>query len=65
MTKHKINDDRFFEAMTKRGWTLDSNNTWITPPGKMRPQMEKEYKEAILEAVECPHEEAGADDAKS
>ncbi len=57
--KHNLNNDRFHDAMIKRGWHLDSNLTWISPPGLSRVMMEKSFKEAIIDSVECPHEEAG------
>lgn len=57
--KHTLDNNRFHDAMIRRGWKLDSNQTWIGPPGKSRVGMEKDFKECIIESIHCPHEEAG------
>ena len=60
MPKHTLDKARFHAAMTKRGWNLDGpQNTWICPPGRTRQQMEDDWLASLLEAIECPHEEAG------
>lgn len=58
---HKLDSDRFHDAMKRRGWILDKYNTWIIPSGNSRAQSEKQWTEALLEAVQCPHEEAGTE----
>jgi len=59
--KHTLDKDRFHNAMKKRGWNLDGpEGSWIAPMGSTRRKMEQDWLESLLEAVECPHEEAGA-----
>jgi hypothetical protein len=58
---HTIDKNRFHDAMIRRGWVYDSNHVWNIPVGNTREKSEKEWTEALLESVICPHEEAGVE----
>jgi hypothetical protein len=57
---HKIDEDRFVVALSERGWRYGAAG-WVAPAGSVRLKMENDWKEALLAAVVCPHEEAGAE----
>ena len=59
---HTIDKARFHQAMINRGWNLDGpSGTWIAPSGSTRTSMEKDWSAALIEAITCPHEEAGVE----
>jgi hypothetical protein len=60
-TTHAIDDARFGAELEKRGWYFDTLQHAWTKPGALRVAMERDWREALLAAVKCPHEEAGAE----
>lgn len=58
-SSHKIDNSRFGAELEKRGWYFDTSEHGWVKPGGLRVVMEKDWKEALLAAVVCPHEEAG------
>lgn len=56
MTAHSIDEERFAIALTERGWKLDSSYGWVKQSGAQRAQMERDWREALLAAVQCPYE---------
>jgi len=62
--KHKINREKFFAEMGRRGWTLDPNG-WIIPEGRRRADQEADWYDALLMSIECecPYAETKASSA--
>ena len=55
-TKHTLNKEKFLVAMLSRGWQFSDAYGWTAPMSRTKRQMEQQWIESILEAVECPHE---------
>lgn len=56
--QHRINRDKFFQEMKRRGWILDGEVGWLIPSGRRSHDREVDWYESLLASIECPHEAA-------
>ena len=54
---HTLNKAKAEEALHKRGWKRGVAGTWVIPISHTNVQIEQDWNDALLEAIECPLEE--------
>jgi hypothetical protein len=51
-----LNRAKVVEKLKQLGWVRDEHG-WIIPQGRTVEQQDNNWAQAILEAIECPHEQ--------
>ena len=55
MATHKLNRAKVIEELKRLGWTL-ADGVWTIPEGRTTQQQNNNWEQAVLNAIECPHE---------